>query len=66
MLHKTGKYTYDVTLRLVRESLLQWKRIHITYLRVCACVRACMYVPGRVACACAYMHVALLMQHIVR
>ena len=32
---------------------------------VCACVRACAY-PGVWACACAYLHVALLIQHATR
>ena len=44
--------TYNVTLRRVRESLLQWKSNKYYILDcVCACVRACMWVPGRV-CVC--------------
>ena len=56
-------------MRQFRESLLRWKTKRITYLSVCmlarACVRACGY-PGAWACACAYVHVALLIQHATR
>jgi hypothetical protein len=49
----TGNRTYNVTMRLVPESLLPWKS-NKYYLCECVCARAC---PG----AC--MHVALLIQH---
>ena len=45
------------------------KAINIRYLCVCvyayACVRACGY-PGAWACAFAYVHIALLIQHATR
>ena len=41
------QYTYNVTLRRVRESLLPWKAVSITYLSVCAWVRAFVRVLGR-------------------
>ena len=54
---------YNVTLRSVTESLLLWKSDKY-YLLVCVCarVRACVY-SGAWACACAYVHVALLTPH---
>jgi hypothetical protein len=57
----------NVLLRRVRLSLLPSKS-NKYYLMVCVCmrtrvcVRACGY-PGAWACACAYVHVALLIQH---
>jgi hypothetical protein len=50
------QYTYNVTLRRVRESLLPWKSNQY-YIFVCVC-------PGVWAYACAY--VALLIQHATR
>ena len=44
------QYTYNVTLRRVRESLLPWKS-NKYYIFVCVCVR---------------VHVALLIQHATR
>ena len=48
--------TYNVTERRGKAVLLIGLCVH-----ACACVRACGY-PGAWACACAYVHVALLFQ----
>jgi hypothetical protein len=50
-----------------RNNCCSGKAISITYWSVCAClrVRACAY-PGVWACACAYVHIALLIQHATR
>jgi hypothetical protein len=56
---------YNVILRRVREFLLPSKS-NKCYLLVDECVRACVRecgYPGAWACACAYVHVALLIQH---
>jgi hypothetical protein len=61
---------YNVKLRRVRESLLQWKS-NKYYLLVCVCVRACVRAcvhlsnraRGRVH---AHKHVALIIQHAKR
>jgi hypothetical protein len=58
----------DVTMRRVRESLLLQKRKKY-YLLVCLCVRVCAFVylgSWELACACAYAHVAFLIQHATR
>jgi hypothetical protein len=58
--NKTGNV--NVTVKCFSESLLQWKSnsvLHID-LYVYACIRTC------VACACACVHVALLIQHETR
>jgi hypothetical protein len=65
--------TYHVTLRRVRESLLQWKS-NITCVCVCVCVCARARGPGTWACACACLcaraprrvHVALFILHATR
>jgi hypothetical protein len=64
--------TYNVTLSRFRQLLLPWKsNKYFLLVCVCVCVRAacvcvrvsaCGY-PGLWACACAYVHVALLIQH---
>ena len=70
MSQQDGQCTYNVTLRRVRESLLPWKS-NKYYMLVCwcmrarACVRACGY-RGAWTCACAYVHVVLLIQHATR
>ena len=62
---------YNVTLRRVHETLLLWKSDKY-YILACvcmftrACVRACMCVPERVGLSCAYVHIALLIQHATR
>ena len=56
---------YNVILRRVREFLFPSKR-NKCYLLVDGCVRACVRecgYPGAWACACEYVHVALLIQH---
>jgi hypothetical protein len=55
-----GQHTYNVILRRVRELLLPWKsNKYYLLVGVRACVRACGYL-GAWACACALVHVALL------
>ena len=54
------QYSYNVTLRRVRESFLPLKTISI-YWSVCAYVCACGY-PGAWVCAWTYVRVALLIR----
>ena len=56
---------YNVTLRRVRESLLTWKSDKY-YIFVCVRARPAYLCPGRWACVCACVHVALLIQHATR
>jgi hypothetical protein len=58
--------TYNIISRRVHESLLRWeiKKYYLS-VRACVSVRACGY-PGAWACACAHVHVALLIQHAKR
>ena len=58
--YKWGQCTYNVTLRCVLELLLPWKS-NKYYLLICVCVLAGILARG--ACACVYMHVALLIHH---
>ena len=62
---KKRQCTYNITLRHVRESLLAWKVINITYLSVRACARSYLC-PSAWARSCSYVHVALLIQHATR
>ena len=61
--------TYNVTMTRFRESLSPWKSDE-DYISVCVgaclCVRACMWVRGRVSCACIEVHVAVVTQHVTR
>jgi hypothetical protein len=65
------QFMYNVTLRRIRELLLPWKS-NTDYLLVRVSVRACPACmpasgyPGSWACACAFVHVALLHQHATR
>jgi hypothetical protein len=52
---------YNVTLRRVHETLLLWKSD--MYYRL-ACV--CMFARACVGLSCAYVHIALLIQHATR
>ena len=52
-------------MRLIHELLLPWKSNEY-YILTSACVRACVRSPGYTdawASACAYVHIALLIQH---
>ena len=63
--HENKQYrqcTYNATLKRVHESLLPWKS-NKYYIFVC--VHACVC-PGVWVCACASVHVALLIQHATR
>jgi hypothetical protein len=69
--HKTNKKqdrqcTYNVMLRRVREVIVAVEKQYYTLVCVCmlgrACVRAFGY-TGAWACACAYVHIELLIQH---
>ena len=61
--------TYDVTLRRVQETIIAVQKQSVLHIglcvHACACVRACGY-PGAWACACAYVHIALLIQQATR
>ena len=54
-------------MRRVYETIVAVEKQCVTYWSVCACllVRACGY-PGTWACACAYVHIALLIQDATR
>jgi hypothetical protein len=69
--HKQDRQcTYNVTLRRVHEPIVAVNS-NKYYILVCvcmltqACVRACGYTNAW-ACACAYVHIALLIQHATR
>jgi hypothetical protein len=55
-----GQCTYNVILSRVQESFLPWKS-NKYYILVCACEHECRY-SGSWACACAYVHVDLLIR----
>jgi hypothetical protein len=53
---------FNVTLRRVNETVVAVEKQCVKYIRS---VRACGY-PGAWTCACAYVHIALLIQHETR
>jgi hypothetical protein len=57
--------TYNVTLRRIQEITVAVEKHIGLCVHACRSVRACGYADAW-ACACAYVHVALLMQHATR